>query len=399
MKITVMSGQLKGSVTPPSSKSHGQRLLLAAAMSLQETAIFCDTESDDIRAMARCLCALGARIRKTENGFRVIGPLKGGGEDKVFSCGESAAVLRFLLPVCASLDFPVSLRGEASLQRRPMTPFLTELRRHGAVIEGDALPFRTAGGLKSGDYLLPGTISSQYFSGLLFAMPLLQGDSTLRYVPPLQSKPYTELTCQTLSRFGIRIERISDGWRIPGGQTPISPGALTAERDWSAAALYYAARYLGSDVIPEGMNNDSLQADRAIIPCLQKLGSEIYLGDCPDLGPILAVCAALGAGETVFREISRLRLKESDRVDAIEKMIAALGGKICVKGDTMTVYAGSLRGGTVDPMGDHRIAMSAAVAALRCQEPVTILHAECVRKSYPGFFEDLEMLGGKILRE
>ena len=316
-------------------------------------------------------------------------------------CGESGSTLRFLLPVCAAkphdLEAPIVLTGSGRLPSRPNGPLLEALRSHGAQIHGDFLPLTVDGGLFAGDYELLGNVSSQYFSGLLFALPLLEGDSTLRYTSPLESRPYVDLTLSVLRQFGICIDEMENGWRVPGGQRYASPGTAEAEGDWSAAAFWLGANMLGNAVTVEGLNDHSCQGDQAIETLLSRVGGEINVTDTPDLMPILsAVAAAIPGKVTRITGAARLRLKESDRLAAMAKTIQALGGQAEELPDGLIIHGTKLKGGTVDGMNDHRVVMSAAIAATACQEPVTILGAEAVNKSYPDFWNDFEALGGYI---
>ena len=400
MNVMITPGKLHGCVTPPVSKSHMQRMLMAAALSERVTRLLCPDDNADIAAMARCLKALGAQITQDETGYLVQAPVfQKLGSRTALDCGESGAALRFLLPLCTALKGDITLVGRPSLARRPVAPLLNALIENGAAIEGRALPFHVTGGLHSGVFSLPGYESSQYFSGLLFALPLLCGDSRILFSPPLASRPYIDLTLQVIRSFGITAEPMENGWHIPGGQKYRSPGLLEAEKDASAAAVFLGARALGNDVTVLGMKSDSLQADRAMAQCLRRIGGQIDLMDCPDLAPILAVCAAVDERETCFTSVSRLRLKESDRVETIGQMVKTLGGHFRAEGDRMVIRGGALKGGVVDSRGDHRIVFSAAVAATACTQRVKILHAECVCKSYPRFFEDFERLGGRVRYE
>ena len=397
MKITIEPGVLQGAVTPPPSKSHVHRLLIAAALCSGETAILCPGDNADIQATIRCLQALGVSVQRDARMIRISGPLQKT-EKTELDCGESGSTLRFMLPLCAAQekDWPILLTGHGRLPSRPNGPLLEQLREHGAQMEGDFLPIRVHGGLKSGDYALPGNISSQYFTGLLMALPLLAGESRLRYTSPLESMPYVDLTLSVLRQFGIRIEEITDGWRIPGNQRYISPGFVEAEGDWSAAAFWLSANHLGSEIQVLGMNPASPQGDKAIERLLNQIGGEVDVTDTPDLMPVLSAVAAARPGETVISGAARLRIKESDRLSAMAKAINALGGAAEEKEDGLIIRGGKILGGVVDGMNDHRVVMSAAIAATVCQAPVTILGAEAADKSYPGFFEDFVRLGGKI---
>ncbi len=405
MNVTVYPAPLGGIVTAPPSKSHVHRLLIAAALceAGQMTGVHCPAENEDISATVRCLSALDTDIAWENGWFRVTrdSPLFRFHADWPLDCGESGSTLRFLLPLCAQKPHdaahPVTLTGSGRLPSRPNGPLLTALRAHGAQIHGDFLPLTVDGGLFSGDFTLPGAVSSQYFTGLLFALPLLSGDSTLRYTSPLESMPYVALTLSVLRQFGIRIEEMENGWRVPGNQKYTSPGAAEAEGDWSAAAFWLGADVLGSEVTVDGLNPASCQGDKAIQALLARIGGAIDVTDTPDLMPIVsAVAAAMPGKETVITGGARLRLKESDRIAAMAETIRALGGSAEETPDGLVIHGTNLRGGAVDGRRDHRIVMSAAIAATACQGPVSIRGAEAVNKSYPNFWRDFEALGGII---
>ncbi|MBR6187081.1 MAG: 3-phosphoshikimate 1-carboxyvinyltransferase [Clostridia bacterium] len=407
MNAVVMPGRLRGRVCAPPSKSHVHRLLLAAALcgEGQETAIRCAGENEDIAATVRCLSALNTDICREGDWFRVRrdSPLHVFAPRGALDCGESGSTLRLLLPLCAAkprfhpADYAIVLTGAGRLPSRPNGPLLSVLRRNGAGIEGDFLPLTVRGGLRAGDYALPGNVSSQYFSGLLFALPLLDGGSTLAYTSPLESMPYVDLTLSVLRRFGVRIDENQNGWTIPGRQKYLSPGTAEAEGDWSAAAFWLGADRLGNGVAVEGLDRASCQGDKAIEKLLSQIGGEIDVSDTPDLMPVLsAVAAALPARETRIAGAARLRLKESDRLAAMAQAIRALGGQAEETPDGLLIRGTKLRGGTVDGQRDHRVVMSAAVAATMCENPVTILGAEAVNKSYPAFWKDFEALGGNV---
>ena len=401
MNVTVYPDPISGSVTAPPSKSHVHRLLIAAALcgEGQETAIHCVGENEDIAATIRCLSALNTDIFQEGEWFHICRdfPPLFFQPRNALDCGESGSTLRFLLPLCAVINHPALLTGQGRLPSRPNGPLLTALRDHDARIDGDFLPLAVHGGMQSGDFALPGNVSSQYFTGLLFALPLLSGDSTLTYTSPLESMPYVDLTLSVLRQFGIKIEAMENGWRIPGNQRYASPGTVEAEGDWSAAAFWLGANSLGNAVTVEGLNRSSCQGDKAIEKLLSQIGGKIDVTDTPDLMPILsAVAAALPGRETRITGAARLRLKESDRIAAMAKTILNLGGHAEELPDGLVIHGTKLAGGTVDGQNDHRVVMSAAVAATACENPVTILGAEAVNKSYPHFWRDFEALGGQI---
>jgi 3-phosphoshikimate 1-carboxyvinyltransferase len=250
------------------------------------------------------------------------------------------------------------------------------------------------GKLRPGTFILRGDVSSQFITGLLFAAALMDGESQIMITGKLESKPYIDMTRMALQTFGVD----SEDYRICGSLPLRSPGQLRVEGDWSNAAFFLAAAALGDPVSVTGLNFDSPQGDRAVAELLSRETATISAADIPDLVPILAVVAGLKGG-TAFTDIARLRYKESDRVEAIIDMLNSLGGKAEATEDTLTVYGTGLLGGVVNSFNDHRIAMSAAIAATVCKEPVTILGAECVKKSYPNFWEEYARLGGNYEKQ
>ena len=396
MNVTIDPGVLCGAIPRlTSSKSHVHRLLIAAALCGEETKIDYHRENADIIATARCLQSCGVRVEKEDERFLVRGPMQAlGGE---LDCGESGSTLRFLLPLCACLNGASRLVGRGRLPSRPNGPLLSALREHGTMIDGDFLPLAVRGGLHAGNFALPGDVSSQYFTGLLFALPLLSGDSTLVYTSPLESRPYVDLTLSVLRQFGVTAEEIENGWRVPGRQAYVSPGEVSAEADWSAAAFWLAADALGSAVAVAGLNDDSCQGDKAIVTLLQQIGGEIDVSQTPDLMPVLSIAAAASPGRTTrIAGAARLRLKESDRLAAMAETIQALGGHAEELPEGLIIRGTKLKGGAVDGKNDHRVVMSAAIAATVCEGPVTILGAEAVDKSYPDFWRDFKQMGGRL---
>lgn len=396
MNISLSPALLHGSVTPPPSKSDAHRLLIAAALADRKTIMHLPVSNDDIDATIRCLAALGAGIEKKDDCVQIT-PITVPRVQPLCDCGESGSTLRFITPVAAALRGAV-LTGRGRLSERPMEPLLSLLLSHGCDVSGEGLPLTVSGGLSSGVYALRGDISSQFVTGLLYALPLLPADSEIILTTPLQSRGYVDMTLRALGRFGIDIEETEHGFRIPGGQRYIAPeGALSPEGDWSGAAFWYGANYLGGDITLHGLSESSTQGDRAIAQLSQTLPDEIDVGDIPDLLPILSIMACKKTGVTRFVNAARLRIKESDRLYACETMIKALGGRAETTADTLTCRGtGRLCGGTVDGMNDHRIVMSAAIASCICEKEVIILGAEAAKKSYPAFLRDFEQLGGNV---
>lgn len=392
MKILIQPGPLSGNVSAIPSKSHGHRLLIAAALSNPPGKVQFTQTSEDLDATRTCLSALSEK-------------------NPVLPCRESGSTLRFLLPVAMSLKEHVRFLGEGRLLQRPLSPLKEEMERHGCRFHLGKGELEVNGLLQSGSYHLPGDISSQYVTGLLFALPLLKGDSEIMLTTPLESKGYVDMTLEVLMAAGIHVEvATQEGtfgpehiplprYIIPGGQQYQCPTRTTPEGDWSNGAFWLAANYVGfgNRVSCKGLSADSLQGDRIVSELLRDFPNIIDGSQIPDLIPILAVVAAVRPGITTINHAERLRLKESDRLETTVRLIRDLGGDAEELPDGMVIRGKPmLRGGTVDGCGDHRIVMSAAIAATICTEPVTILGAEAVNKSYPGFFRDFKGLGGKI---
>lgn len=317
-----------------------------------------------------------------------------------FDCGESGSTLRFLIPIALAVTGGGVFTGYGRLMERPQGPYESLFDQKGIfhARKGNSLTVR--GTLTPGRYRLPGDVSSQFFTGLLFALPLLDGESVLESVTPLQSAPYVRMTLDALSGAGIRVDADADGQRFTVRPQPYRAFRAAVESDWSQAAFWYAANFLGADVNLKGLNPRSAQGDRIIETLSERMRRDgeirIDLSDCPDLLPPLAVMSAARHGSTRFVNAGRLRMKESDRLSTVARMLRALGVEAEEGPDFLNVPGGTLRGGTVDGCNDHRIVMAAAVAACVCAGPVTITGADAVRKSYPGFWDHYQNLGGEI---
>ena len=392
MDLKLFPGKLTGSVSVIPSKSQAHRLLICAAFADTLTSLLCKDTNRDIEATAACLRALGAEITRTQEGYAVK-PTKTIPDSAVLPCRDSGSTLRFLLPVVGALGVDTVFQLEGRLAERPLSPLWEEMERMGCRLSWlgpDRL--HCTGKLNPGEYRIRGDVSSQFISGLLFAGALIPGLTKITVTGKLESKPYVDMTCQALETFGCRVVDFA----VAGGKNLISPGEVTVEGDWSNGAFFLALNTLGSKIDVQNLSEASLQGDRAaaqLLPRLKKGCCTISAADIPDLVPVLAVAAACCHG-AVFTDIRRLRLKESDRVSSVRDMITALGGRAEADENTLTIYGNGLTGGTVDCRNDHRIAMSAAVGATVCEEPVILLGAECVEKSYPEFFEIYRRLGG-----
>lgn len=349
--ITLTPGPRRLQITVPPSKSHAHRLLIANFLAGDRACLApADGDSADVQATKRCLAALAEQTATP-----------------VLDCGESGSTLRFLAPVAAALG------------KRP-----TYIRR-GRLADR---PFKDYQDLKAGLHELPGNVSSQFVTGLLFTLPLLSGNSQIRFTSPLESRGYVDLTLAVLRGAGIVVESREDGFDVPGGQH-YRLQSSSVEGDWSGAAFWFAMNALGSEVEISGLNPDSAQPDRAIHELTADFPTSIDVAQYPDIFPVLTIVAAFRDQRTTFTGIARLRLKECDRVEAMRVTLEKIGVAVEVSEESFTVLRGveSFPGGNFSAFGDHRIAMSVAVAATRSTGPVTIDDENCVSKSYPGFFD------------
>ena len=382
MDLTITPGKLSGSITAIPSKSQAHRLLICAAFSDGPTELVCPATNRDIEATCDCLKALGANIIRTNTGY-LVEPMEVPPKTAVLNCCESGSTLRFMLPIVGALGVDATFLMEGRLPQRPLSPLWEEMERMRCTLTRPTeSTIRCQGQLKAGNYFISGSVSSQFITGLLFALSLIDGESHLEVTGKIESQPYISMTEKAMALF--------DAPRYH------SPGTVLVEGDWSNGAFFLAARALGNPLEITNLNPDSPQGDRAVFELLPRLEENITIdaSDIPDLVPILSIVAGSAKG-AVFTNIQRLRIKESDRVASTIAMIEALGGKAQSTEDTLTVYGTGYRGGTVDSVNDHRIAMSAAIASTVCTEPVTILGAEAVKKSYPHFWEEFFRLGGK----
>lgn len=442
MNVTIQPATLRGAITPPPSKSQAHRLIIAAALAGGESVLSNVAFSQDIMATLSCMEQLGARWEKTEEHVIRISGISAGqpllGEDGLphFDCGESGSTLRFLIPIALAVAGGGVFTGRGRLMERPQLPYFDLFDEKGIAYTLKDGVLTVRGCLKAGEYALPGDVSSQFFTGLLYALSLVDGGSVISSTTRLESVGYINMTRQAMAAFGV--ESRWQGARtleIAGGQS-YAPSVASVEADWSQAGFWYAAAGIGNDLKVTGMNENSIQGDRVIldwgrmlrndppaggtavpilgrpkdgtVPTQDAVGAEnrfavgISVRFSPDLVPPLAAWGALTPGcDLLIKHAERLRIKESDRLASVTAVLNALGARVTEKQDSLFIRGmETLAGGvTVDSFNDHRIAMMAAIAATRCAAPVTITGAECVRKSYPDFWEDYEMLGGQITRE
>lgn len=422
MTVTIPAGPVSGRLAAIPSKSAAHRLLICAALADGATFVRCDKESQDIAATIRCLTGLGAAITRRDGGYAVV-PIDRTRIPRpcTLDCGESGSTLRFLLPVVCALGAEGTFVMAGRLAHRPMEPLATQLREHGCTItpkpDEDRLAF--SGRLTPGAFTLPGDVSSQFISGLLFALPTLGAESRLTITGTVESQGYIRLTLRALAGFGVVPQETATGYRIPA--VPYrGPADLAVEGDWSNAAPWLCMGTLaGAGITVTGLDPASLQGDKGVCEVLTRMGGRmtqtggaftaapgprtatvIDARDIPDLVPVLAAVAAATPGETRIEGAARLRIKESDRLVTTRQTLNALGGDVEETEDGLIIRGReALTGGTVDAQGDHRVVMLAAVAATVCDGPVTVTGAQAINKSYPTFWQDLAALGKAVRRE
>ncbi|MDR1774513.1 MAG: 3-phosphoshikimate 1-carboxyvinyltransferase [Clostridioides sp.] len=472
MNIKIKKSELNGTVKIIPSKSDAHRLMIAAALSDKPTKIILDGWSKDIEATKNCLESLGCKIKCEEYGFEVI-PIEDiilnsnfvlnddnnlvldddddnnnlvldcvDNNNLVLDCVESGSTLRFLVPIVAALGKNVTFEGRGKLPERPIDTLVDELKKHGSLIEYDFgisesyninkytsieprnkrfLPLKISGHLTGGVYNLAGNISSQFITGLLFALPLLEEDSEIHLTTKIESQGYIDMTLKTLKDFNIEIQKTDYGFFIKGGQKYISPEKIYVEGDWSGAAFWIASGAICGDISCAGLLKDSCQGDREIINLMKRFGANVKWHDnivrisggnlkgididasqIPDLVPALCVVASFSKGTTTIYNAGRLRIKESDRLDAMATNLRKLGVNVVEDQDSITIEGmatkqnNKLRDNTIilDSYNDHRIVMSLAIASSILESDVIIEGAEAVSKSYPTFFEEFNKLGG-----
>ncbi len=403
MDVKLTPCRLAGTITPPPSKSQAHRYLIAAALAQGESTLQNVALSQDIEATLRCMRALGAQC--AADGRCIVGctPHPDQGALPLLDCGESGSTLRFVIPIALAVAAGGRFVGRGRLMSRPQQPYETLFAEKGITFRRDADGILAQGTLRAGRYRLAGNVSSQFITGLLYALPLLEGDSEIELTTPLESAGYIDMTLDALHTFGVGVARTSTGWHIPGAKA-YRAQQVAVESDYSQAGFFFAANALGNALSIRGLREDSVQGDRVIVSQCRALAQagEVTLDvrECPDLVPPLALIAALRCGEvTRLVGAARLRMKESDRLDTVSRQLNALGANVEQGADYLNIYGVErLHGGTVDACNDHRIAMMLAMAATRATESVTITDAGSVAKSYPDFWADYAALGGKVER-
>ena len=409
MDIKITSAKLNGNVRVCTSKSEAHRLIICSLLSFGKTKIMCSDVSVDIAATIDCIRALGAKADITDE-YILVNSSDGINSAAVLNCKESGSTLRFFIPVACALGVETEFCGEGRLPERTNAPLIKELSKKNCRFDReDGLPLNVTGKLSGGTYEIPGNISSQYISGLLFALPILESDSVIKIIGKIESKPYIDLTIKALETFGIKIDFDIDKGviNISGNQKYKTPGVVNVNGDWSNGAFWLSLGAIdGNSVVCDNLDRKNLQGDAKIVELIARLkGAEsgdsvtINAKQIPDLVPVISVVAASRIGTTVICGAERLRIKESNRIESTVAMITSLGGTAFETDDGLYIDgSGVLTGGTVETYNDHRIAMSAAVAASICKNDVIIKNAQCVNKSYPAFFDVYESIGGVLER-
>ena len=382
------------------------RLIISAALGSGVSTVRNVAFSQDIEATLRCMEALGAKWEHLTGdtvqvtGIGQIAP-DTFSELPRFDCGESGSTLRFLIPIALAVAGGGIFTGRGRLMERPQRPYFDLFDEKGISWKQENGVLTVQGRLTAGDYRLPGNVSSQFFTGLLFSLALLDSPSTIVSTTALESSDYINMTMAAMENAGVHVSTSEDGLSFQVSASAYSSFDGTVEADWSQAGFWYAANFLDSQLRLDGLNPKSAQGDMVVADHYWKLARpgevELDISGCPDLLPPLAVMAAVRQGTTHFVNAARLRIKESDRLATVAALLTALGCEAEELPDALIVHGGKpLTGGTVDGANDHRIVMATAIAATACSAPVTILGAEAVRKSYPNFWEEYQRLGGEI---
>lgn len=418
-QIKLFPSILKGDISVPPSKSLSHRALICASLSKGRSEITNIVFSEDIRTTIEALEQLGAKFEIFEDRVIVTGVKRLKYDNNPVFCNESGSTIRFLIPIFSLTNKEVTFTGKESLINRPQTIYKKIFDHDQNTFKKTAKEIVVKGSVKAREYFIDGNVSSQFFSGLMFSLPLLKEDSTIYIKGKLESKSYIDLTIDILEEFGIEITEIENGYFIPGNQQYKATN-YRVEGDYSQAAFFLVAGILNGALKLDDLNHESFQGDYEIINIIKRMkgkiifaengfvtetsqtnGTTIDISNCPDLGPIIALLGSLSKGTTTLTNISRLRLKESDRVESTVTTLKALGANINVKDEQIVIYGRQkLNGGiTVDSYNDHRIAMMIAIAALRCENPVILTTANAVNKSYPHFYEDYVKVGGNFQTE
>ncbi len=412
MTVKCTPSVLSGTIRAISSKSHAHRVLICAALSQNKTKIYCNVMSKDIAATVDCLKSMGTEISLDGDIITVVP--KPFNKKAEIDCGESGSTLRFLMPVVSALGIDTRISGSGRLPQRPILPLKEEMEKKGVKISSE-FPLYLTGNLQSGEYKIKGNISSQFITGLLFALPLLDGASSIELIPPVESKSYLDITLSVLRQFGIEIKEKENLYIIKGNQKYISPEEITVEGDWSNASFFLCAGALSENgVTVTDLDINSPQGDKKILEVLSQMGADVQISgnkitvkknelkgikvdasDIPDAVPIISVVATACTGDTKIINVQRLRIKESDRIKSVVEMLSSVGADAEETADGIIIHGGkTLIGGMVNGYNDHRIVMSASILSNLCEKDVIITDSNAVEKSYPDFWDCFKKMGG-----
>ncbi|MBM7872113.1 3-phosphoshikimate 1-carboxyvinyltransferase [Clostridium pascui] len=416
--IRITPSPLKGDIKIPPSKSLAHRAVICAGLSEGISNIDNIIFSEDIKATTMGMESLGIEVNRKDESINIKGKSKLSLVNSMINCNESGSTLRFLIPLALLTGEEISFEGRGKLVSRPLDVYYEMFKNQNIQYENNngQLPLKVKGFLKSGTFYVKGNVSSQFVTGLMFALPLLEGDSKIIVTTELESKGYVDLTIDCMDKFGVKIE--NKGYKefyIKGNQKYISRD-YRVEGDFSQAAFWIVAGILGANIKCKDLNLNSLQGDKIILDIVKEMGSNIKISEdtievcksqtkgivinaseCPDLVPIISVLGALSEGTTKIINAERVRIKECDRLKAMQTELTKVGADIEETEDGLIIRGkSSLKGGTVDSWNDHRIAMAMAVASIKCEEPIIITNSNAVTKSYPEFWKDFKMLGGNI---
>lgn len=400
MDCKITPSFLKGEINVPSSKSYCHRYILNAALCKGKSLLSNITFSKDIYATLEGVKSLGASYEIKGNNVEITG-ISPQNKEIIVDCNESGSTLRFLIPILTVLKDNVMLTGKERLFERPLTPYLDIFDKNNINYELGKTYIKINGTFKNKKFVLPGDVSSQFVTGMIYAGVLLNEDIEICISSNLESKPYVDMTLKALKDFGIDIKNSNyNSFFIRKGQG-FKEHNISIEGDYSQGAFFLVGNFLGNDITLSNLNNKSIQGDKKIFGIIKEFKKPGYIktdvSQIPDLVPILSVAAALRDGETLIYGAKRLRLKESDRLKAITNALKNLGANISEGEDHLKIKGKSvLNGGVIDSVNDHRIAMACAIASTRCKNCVIIKDSQCVEKSYPNFWEDFVKLGGKI---
>ncbi len=400
MKIEIAKGVARGTVSAPPSKSYAHRMMLCSALAHGKSQIDGIRPSEDMLATLDCIAAMGVRTSLEGDRLTVEGGEYRFTKETVFPCRESGSTLRFFIPLSVALGDGAVFTGTPRLLERGIGIYEELFSQKEIAVTHGPQSIAFSGRLRAGEFTVAGNVSSQFVSGLLFALPLLDGDSVLRILPPVESRQYIDMSVAVLSSFGVTVTETTENTFFVQGNQRYTPRSLAVEGDWSNGAFLHAFNRFSGKVDVQGLLADSLQGDAVCLSLFRRLEEAepvIDLSDCPDLGPLLFAMAAAKQG-AVFTGTARLRIKESDRGQVMAQELAKLGIAVDVEENRIVVHKGALRAPTqaLDGHNDHRIVM--ALSVLATLTGATIEGAEAVRKSYPQFFHDLRLLGLEVIQ-